>query len=156
MTRGSDVKPPEEDFVEDLGQQMVSWGLSRTTGRVYGLLLLRGDLIGLEDIAQTLGVARSGASVAARQLVALGLARAAGERGTRRVRYEALYTLESLFAARTAQIHALLERLRNGATVATAPHARRQLRVMAGDLETWMVAATEMTQRTATTARSRR
>jgi DNA-binding transcriptional regulator GbsR (MarR family) len=142
------VKPQEEQFVEDLAQDMVSWGLSRTTGRVYGLLLLHSDPVGLEEIAQTLDVAKSGASVSARQLVSMGLARASGERGSRRVRYQALYTLESILAARTAQINELVQRLREGATVASSTHARRQLATMTSDLESWMTTAAAMMRRT--------
>ena len=142
------MKPAEETFLEDLGQLMVSWGLPRTSGRVYALLLIHAAPIGLEEMAQLLGVARSGASVSARQLVALGLARASGERGTRRVRYEALYTLESIFAARATQMNDLIARLRQGAVVAPADEARRRLKGMVGDLESWMAAVTEMTRRT--------
>jgi DNA-binding transcriptional regulator GbsR (MarR family) len=141
------VKPQEEQFVEDLGQNMVSWGLSRTTGRVYGLLLLRSDPVGLEEIAQTLDVAKSGASVSARQLVSMGLARSSGERGSRRVRYQALYTLESILAARSAQINELLQRLREGSTVATSTHARRQLATMTSELESWMTTVADMMSR---------
>jgi DNA-binding transcriptional regulator GbsR (MarR family) len=150
------VKQQEEKFVEDLGQNMVSWGLSRTTGRVYGLLLLRSDLVGLEEIAQTLDVAKSGASVSARQLVSMGLARTSGERGSRRVRYQALYTLESILAARTAQINELLQRLREGSTVASSIHARRQLATMTSDLENWMATAAEILNRTTRRTESRR
>jgi DNA-binding transcriptional regulator GbsR (MarR family) len=143
------VKPAEEKFIEDLGQHMMSWGLSRTTGRVYALLLVSADAIGLEEISQTLDVAKSGASVSARQLVSMGLARASGERGSRRVRYEALYTLESIFAARTAGINELLERLREGSAVASSKRARRQMAGMSQDLETWVAMAAETMHRTA-------
>lgn len=130
----------EQRFIDDLGDLMVSWGLPRSTGRVYGLLLARGEPMSLDAIADILGSAKSGASVAARQLVSLGIARVSGERGSRRVRYEALYTLEAIFAARSAQVGQLLHHLRNGASVAESANTRARLEEMADGVQLWMEA----------------
>jgi DNA-binding transcriptional regulator GbsR (MarR family) len=118
-------------FIEDMGQLMVGWGLPRTTGRVYAYLLLQREPASLDDIAATLGIAKSGASVASRQLAQLGLARALGQAGSRRVLYEALDNLESIMTARTAQMHDLVARLRQGARAASGGQARRRLQSMA-------------------------
>ena len=75
----------ERRFVEDMGRLMVAWSLPRTTGRVYAYLLLRPEAATLDQIAKELGVAKSGASVATRQLVSFGMAQAHGERGSRRL-----------------------------------------------------------------------
>lgn len=150
------MKTAEEQFIEDMAQLLVSWGLPRTTGRVYGLLLLQATPTDLDEIVGVLDVAKSGASIAARQLVALGLARASGERGTRRVRYEALYTLEAIFAARVAQTHDLLSQLRVGARVASVGPARRQLTEMAHGLELWIREVSQMMNTTSQPVRSKR
>ena len=118
-------------FIEDMGQLMAGWGIARNTGRIYAYLLLQRDPATLDGIVTALGIAKSGASVASRQLAQLGLARAVGQRGTRRVRYEALYNLESIFAARTQQMTDLVARLRQGARVAPAGQGRRRLQNMA-------------------------
>ncbi len=110
---------------------MAGWGIPRNTGRIYAYLLLQHDPATLDDMVDTLGIAKSGASVAARQLAQLGLARAAGQAGTRRVRYEALYNLELMFAARTQQMRDLVTRLRQGARAAPAGQGRRRLHSMA-------------------------
>jgi hypothetical protein len=122
-------------FVDDMGQLMVGWGLSRTTGRVYAYLLLRSDPASLDEIAADLAVAKSGASVATRQLIGFGMARTFGEVGTRRLRFDALYDLDAIVAARTAQTLAFFERLHDGARVARAPSVRRKINAMTGALE---------------------
>jgi hypothetical protein len=71
------------------------------------------------------------------------------------VRYQALYTLEAIFAARLAQMHDLLKQLRRGAGVASEAPARRQLKDMANTLELWIIAVSQM-MNTAKPGRSRR
>jgi DNA-binding transcriptional regulator GbsR (MarR family) len=124
-------------FVEDMGQLMVGWGIPRNTGRIYAYLLLQREPARLDDIAADLSIAKSGASVASRQLARLGLARALGQPGSRRVLYEALYNLESIIAARTAQMHDLVVRLRQGARVAPRGQGRQRLQTMADWCEEW-------------------
>lgn len=125
----------QERFVEDMGQHMVAWGLPRTTGRIYAYLLLRPTPATLDEIAQDLGVAKSGASVGTRQLVAFGLARTFGERGSRRLRYDALYDVRAIVAARTAQTIGLFDLLREAARVASSPSIKRQIATMTSTLE---------------------
>ncbi len=118
-------------FIEDMGQLMVGWGLPRTTGRVYAYLLLQREPASLDDIAGALGIAKSGASVTSRQLVQLGLARALGQAGSRRVLYEALDNLGSIINARTAQMRDLAATLRKGARSASGVAGRRRMEDMA-------------------------
>jgi DNA-binding transcriptional regulator GbsR (MarR family) len=125
----------QQRFIEDMGQLMVGWGLSRTTGRVYAYLLLRSSPASLDDVAADLGVAKSGASVATRQLIGFGMARTFGEGGTRRLRYAALYDLDAIIAARSAQALAFFERLHDGAKVASTPSVKRKITAMTGALE---------------------
>ena len=98
---------PEHDFVDHMGQQMVGWNLPRTTGRVWAYLLMRGEAAALDEIVRDLDVAKSGASVSARQLVAFGLARSTGERGSRRVLFSAIDNMEAMFAARSESARSL-------------------------------------------------
>jgi DNA-binding transcriptional regulator GbsR (MarR family) len=124
-------------FIDDMGQLMAGWGIPRNTGRIYAYLLLQRELATLDDIAADLGIAKSGASVASRQLAQLGLARAVGQPGSRRVLYEALYSIESIIAARTAQMNELVARLRQGARVAPGGQGRQRLQAMADWCEEW-------------------
>jgi DNA-binding transcriptional regulator GbsR (MarR family) len=125
------------NFIEDMGQLMVGWGIPRNTGRIYAYLLLQRDLATLDDIAADLNIAKSGVSVASRQLAKLGLARAAGQPGSRRVLYEALDNIDSIIAARTAQMNDLVVHLRQGARVASGGPGRQRLKAMADWCEEW-------------------
>ncbi len=129
------VNAAQQRYIEGMGGVMVRWGLPRTTGRIYAYLLLRREPASLDEIARDLRVAKSGASVATRQLVGMGLARSYGEPGTRRLCYDALYDLEAIIAARTAQTLALFDRLREGADVATDATVKRKLKAMTNALE---------------------
>ena len=139
----------QQRFVEDMGQLMVGWGLPRTTGRVYAYLLLRPTPATLDQIATDLDVAKSGASVASRQLVQFGMARMFGDGGgTRRLRYDALYDLDAIIAARTAQTVAFFDRLHEGARVAGTPSVKRKITAMTGALEGVFAQAPALARRT--------
>ncbi|HEV8653982.1 MAG TPA: hypothetical protein VGR85_00520 [Candidatus Limnocylindria bacterium] len=125
----------QHDFVDHLGQQVVGWNLPRTTGRVWAYLLIRGEPAVLDDIARDLDVAKSGASVGARQLVAFGLARSTGERGSRRVLFSAIDNMDAMFAARSESARAVMRLLNEGARVASMPATRAKLREMASTVD---------------------
>ncbi len=125
----------QHDFVDHMGQQMVGWNLPRTTGRVWAYLLMRGEPAVLDDIARDLDVAKSGASVGARQLVAFGLARSTGERGSRRVLFSAIENMEAMFAARSESARSLQRLLREGARAASTSGPRTTLTDMASGIE---------------------
>jgi DNA-binding transcriptional regulator GbsR (MarR family) len=122
-------------LIEDLGQHMVGWGVSRTTGRIWGYLLLQSNPVSLDQVSRDLGMAKSGASVATRQLVGFGLARVIGQRGSRRLLYEALYDFESVLAARNVQTLDFLNRLRQAERLAPEGVRRQHLHDMATVLQ---------------------
>jgi len=142
------MTPEQRQFVDDMGQHMVGWGLPRTTGRLYGLLLLQAEPVSLDQLSLHLEMAKSGVSVAMRQLLALGLARSGGRRGSRRLLYEALYDVESVLAARNAQMLNLIDRLHQGARAASAGAARQRLADMAATVEDWMDEIGKLARRT--------
>jgi DNA-binding transcriptional regulator GbsR (MarR family) len=124
----------QHDFIDHMGQQMVGWNLPRTTGRVWAYLLMRGAPALLDEIASDLDVAKSGASVGARQLVGFGLARSTGERGSRRVLFSAIDSLDAMFAARSASARALMRLLHEGARAASTSATRAKLTDMASGI----------------------
>jgi len=125
----------QHDFVDHMGQQMVGWNLARTTGRVWAYLLIRGEPAVLDEIARDLEVAKSGASVGARQLVAFGLARSTGERGSRRVLFSAIDNMEAMFAARSESARSLQRLLLEGARAASTSGTRATLTDMASGID---------------------
>ena len=134
----------EKHFVEDMGRLMVGWGLPRTTGRVYAYLLLLSEPASLDQIARALDVAKSGTSVATRQLVSFGMARAHAERGSRRLRFDAIYDLKGLLAAREAQTRQFIDYLREGSRVAANGGTRRKISAMTSTIEDIIASVTAL------------
>jgi hypothetical protein len=126
------IENDRQEFIEDMGQHMTGWGISRNTGRVYAYLLVQDAPVSLDQIAAGLGVAKSGVSVATRQLVGFGLARAIAGTGSRRLLYEALVSLEAIFAARMGGAVDLGARFRQGARVAPEGPRKESLAQLAG------------------------
>ena len=118
-----------------MGQHMVGWGLPRNTGRVYAYLLIQKEPASLSKIAHDLGVAKSGVSVATRQLVGFGMARTIAARGSRQLSFEALISLEAIFAARSPGASDLADMLREGASVAPAGARRANLNQLAAMIQ---------------------
>ena len=125
----------ETTFIEDMGRLMVTWGLPRTTGRVYAYLLLRPEPASLDQIAKDLEVAKSGASVATRQLVSFGMARTHRQRGSKRLGFDAIYDLRGVLAAREAQTRIFIDRLRDGSRVAASAVVRRKMTEMSDAMD---------------------
>jgi DNA-binding transcriptional regulator GbsR (MarR family) len=134
----------EKHFVEDMGRLMVGWGLPRTTGRVYAYLLLLPAPASLDEIARALNVAKSGASVATRQLVSFGMARTHAQRGSRRLRFDAIYDLKGLLAAREAQTRQFIDYLREGSRVAANSGTRRKISAMTSTIEDVVASVTAL------------
>jgi hypothetical protein len=118
-----------------MGQHMVGWALPRNTGRVYAYLLIQKDPASLAKIAQDLGIARSGVSVATRQLVGFGMARTIAARGSRRLSFEALVSLEAILAARSPGASDLALMLQEGASVAPPGPRRATLKQLAAMIQ---------------------
>ena len=138
MQNTESLTPAQRAFANDMGQHMVGWGLPRTTGRVYAYLLLQDAPVDLDRICSALEVARSAASVATRQLVHFGMARAMGVRGTRRLVYEALHGLEAMFSARNAQTLALIQQFQHGVRAAPPGAVQERLTQMATTLQRFL------------------
>ena len=137
----------ERAFVENMGRLMVGWGLPRTTGRVYAYLLLSPKPATLDQIAKELEVAKSGASVATRQLVAFGMARTHRQPGSKRLGFDAIYDLGGLLAARETQTRLFMESLREGGRAAASPAVRRKIGDMSEAIEDVVTRLTALAKR---------
>src|SRR5690606_40662851 len=69
------VGDAEASLISEMGSLMERWGLPQATGRLFGYLLLRNKPVDLDTMTRELGQAKSGLSVAARQLEAWALVR---------------------------------------------------------------------------------
>ncbi|MFT5123844.1 MAG: DNA-binding transcriptional regulator GbsR (MarR family) [Kiritimatiellia bacterium] len=84
------------EMIEAGGRTAQSFGLNRLLGQIYMFLYLRRDSASLDDILEALGVSKASASIACRQLQALGALRRVWKKGDRKDYYEAETDLRSL------------------------------------------------------------
>lgn len=105
-------------FFDEMGTFFAQYGLAHSLGLVYGYLLLAPGAETLDEIADGLGISKSGVSVTARQLQSFGMVRRVPERGSRRIRYEPIPALAGLFEAGVANLRVFLRTLEDGRRVA--------------------------------------
>ncbi|MDX2406871.1 ArsR family transcriptional regulator [Streptomyces microflavus] len=116
---GSDgFSSAEASFISEMGSLMERWGLPQATGRLFGYLLLRNKPVDLDTMTRELGQAKSGLSVAARQLESWTLVRRSTRPGSRRIDYEAVGDLQHLLLVNNAHMRKFTETLSSGIPVA--------------------------------------
>jgi DNA-binding MarR family transcriptional regulator len=125
-------------YVDDTGQMFARYGAALTVGRLFGLLLVSDDPVSLDDIASQLRVSKSSASVAARDLERLGVARRLHTRGSRRVLYTVNEDMDPTFEAALTRIRDGLVMVRRGEPVVGEGKAKDRLRLMAEFYEFWL------------------
>jgi HTH-type transcriptional regulator, osmoprotectant uptake regulator len=121
----------ERRFVEAMARFLVPWGVPLTAARLYGYLLLRAEPVSLDQMAADLEVSKSSASVAARLLELYTLAHRQGQRGSRRVLYQASDNYEAMLTAQNRALETGAELLRSGAHDAVSEPVRARLEEMA-------------------------
>ncbi len=80
---------PVERFILHWGDQGGQWGVNRSVSQIHALLYLSERPLTAEEIAATLGLARSNVSNSIRELMAWNLIRRVPVRGDRREHFEA-------------------------------------------------------------------
>ncbi|MEO5774071.1 MAG: MarR family transcriptional regulator [Sphingomicrobium sp.] len=78
-----------EHFILQWGDMGGQWGVNRSVAQIHALLYLAEEPLTAEDIAETLGIARSNVSNSLRELVGWRLVRRVPIRGDRRDHFEA-------------------------------------------------------------------
>ncbi|MFZ5651889.1 MAG: GbsR/MarR family transcriptional regulator [Bacillota bacterium] len=78
-----------DTLIQALGRQSAFWGMGRTVGEIYAVLLLSTGPLSLEEVAKRMGVTKGNVSVSVRQLEQLGMVRRSWQKGDRRVFFEA-------------------------------------------------------------------
>ena len=82
--------PATTAFITRWGEFGKYWGLPRGAAQVHALLLCADEPMNAEEIAETLGIARSNVSTSIRALNAFGVVRAAAKPGDRKEYFEAV------------------------------------------------------------------
>lgn len=92
-----ELKPVSERFILHWGEMGSRWGVNRTVAQIHALLYLAGRPMEAEEIATTLGVARSNVSNSLKELQSWKLVSIVHLRGDRRDHFETSTDVWELF-----------------------------------------------------------
>ena len=123
---------------EDIGRSYAKFGLGLSVGRVFGLLLASDEPLSLDQIAKTLGLSKSGASVAARDLERIAVVHRIATPGSKRVQYQATDRMESTFDGTVARIRDSLGTMRLVEARLRPGKAKRRMKEMVEVHEFWL------------------
>ena len=93
------LDPTSEKFILHWGEMGARWGVNRTVSQIHGLLFLAERPLHAEEIADTLGVARSNVSTSLKELQSWGLVQITHVLGDRRDYYVALQDMYEIARA---------------------------------------------------------
>jgi DNA-binding transcriptional regulator GbsR (MarR family) len=144
------LPPAIERFVLHWGDMGGQWGVNRSISQIHALLYLSERPLTAEEIAETLGLARSNVSNSIKELLSWNLIRRVPVRGDRREHFEAEADVWEMFIRIAAgrkerEIDPAIAALRLSLSEADAdskihPVARKRLKDMldfVGTMETW-------------------
>lgn len=86
-----------ETFILHWGEMGTRWGVNRTVAQIHALLFLSPGPLDAEQIASTLGVAKSNVSNSLRELQGWGIVKVVHVLGSRRDHYESLKDVWQMF-----------------------------------------------------------
>src|ERR1041384_7811424 len=84
-------------FILHWGEMGTRWGINRTVAQVHALLFLSDKPLPADEIAKTLGVARSNISTSLRELQNWGIVRVVHVMGDRRDHFESMKDVFAMF-----------------------------------------------------------
>jgi len=148
--RSQKLPPTVEQFVLRWGDMGGQWGVNRSVAQIQALLYLSERPLTAEDIAETLGMARSNVSNSIRELLSWKLIRRVPVLGDRRDHYEAEADLWQIMThiARgrkereidpaVAALRHVLETADGDAQISPTARARlKEMQSFLGTLDTW-------------------
>jgi DNA-binding transcriptional regulator GbsR (MarR family) len=91
------LTPAKQKFILHWGEMGTKWGINRTVAQVHALLHLAAKPLDAEEIAETLGVARSNVSNSLKELQGWNIVRVVHEMGDRRDKFESVHDVWALF-----------------------------------------------------------
>ena len=92
-----ELSPVIQKFILHWGEMGARWGINRTVAQIHALLYLSEKPLHAEEIAETLGVARSNVSTSLRELQNWGIVRIAHVMGDRRDHFESMKDVWEMF-----------------------------------------------------------
>jgi DNA-binding transcriptional regulator GbsR (MarR family) len=131
------LSPIAQKFILHWGEMGTRWGINRTVAQVHALLFLSEKPLPADEIAKTLGVARSNISNSLRELQNWGIVRVVHVVGDRRDHFESMKDVFAMFRViarerKKREIEPTLRMLRDclaeaGKPKAAAPYTRERL-----------------------------
>jgi DNA-binding transcriptional regulator GbsR (MarR family) len=97
------MTPIIESFVAHFGEMGSRWGINRTVGQVYALLLVSELPLNADEIGEALGISRSNVSISLRELEGWQLVKLTRKPGDRREYYATLGSIWDIFKAVAAE-----------------------------------------------------
>jgi DNA-binding transcriptional regulator GbsR (MarR family) len=91
------ISPVAQKFILHWGEMGTRWGINRTVAQIHALLFLSKKPIPAEEIAQTLGIARSNVSNSLRELQNWGIVRVVHVMSDRRDHFESMRDVFEMF-----------------------------------------------------------
>jgi DNA-binding transcriptional regulator GbsR (MarR family) len=91
------LTPVAQRFVLHWGEMGTRWGINRTVAQIHALLFLSPKPLNAEEIADTLGVARSNVSNSLKELQGWGIVRVLHVLGDRRDHFESMKDVWEMF-----------------------------------------------------------
>ena len=91
------LTPVATKFILHWGEMGTRWGINRTVAQIHALLYLSQRPLNAEEIAETLGVARSNVSTSIKELQSWDIVRVAHVMGDRRDHFETMKDVWEMF-----------------------------------------------------------
>src|SRR5687768_1549516 len=91
------LPPVEQKFVLHWGEMGTRWGINRTVAQIHALLYISSRPLHAEEIAETLGVARSNVSTSLKELQGWGIVKMVHVLGDKRDHFESMKDAWEMF-----------------------------------------------------------
>src|SRR5256714_10107514 len=91
------LSPVQQKFILHWGEMGTRWGINRTVAQIHALLFISPRPLYAEDIAETLGVARSNVSTSLRELQGWGIVKLVHVLGDKRDHFESMKEVWEMF-----------------------------------------------------------
>ena len=92
-----DLPPVQQKFVLHWGEMGTRWGINRTVAQIHALLYVSERPLNAEQIAETLGVARSNVSTSLKELQGWGIVKLVHVLGDKRDHFESMSDVWEMF-----------------------------------------------------------
>src|SRR6266581_792407 len=91
------LSPVQQQFILHWGEMGTRWGINRTVAQIHALLYLSPRPLNAEEIAETLGVARSNVSTSLKELQGWGIVKLVHVMGDKRDHFDSMKEVWEMF-----------------------------------------------------------